>query len=228
MLKDLFTTAIVAIFAIVASASAAAQGRIDKIVKELEKDQRVTVTYTELRNPNNKKLYKQNIILNGNSKAQCEKLWNAFEQERENSVSVTKSRNQSFVIKFQDKESTSSYVLSIKGTSWSLAITKNALTDGYTQLSGLLDFSGELYPNLDGLDCLSSLNSLEGLSIPSDLDEQVKRGKIEIHGSDGNVIIYDLHGNRILENTGKAKSKGKKNQTVRSVSTNGVTTTYIL
>lgn len=73
------------------------------------------MTYTEHRDPKTKKITKQNTILNGTNKSQADKLWKAFENERQNSVRVTKTRDQSFIIKFQDNKYSSSYVLTVSG-----------------------------------------------------------------------------------------------------------------
>ncbi len=200
---------ILSVFLLFAAASVQlfAQDRIDRIVKDLESDANVQVTYTEHRNPKNKSIVKQSTILNGNSKSQAERLWAAFEKERENSVSVTKTRNQSFVIKFVSKKYRSSYVLSVSGSSWSLVISKNPVDgDETSSVDFDFDFSGlNALSSLDELNCLGELNQLNGLGD-------------RIAGCiNGNVTVYDNNGNVIFKSDGtksneKAKAKKSKSK----------------
>ena len=102
-----------------------AQAAIQKIVDQLEKEKDISVTYSERRNPSTKKIVSQSTYLSGRNRADADKLWKAFEEERKNSVSVTKERNSSFIIKFEDKEYTASYILSItQNNSWTLVISR--------------------------------------------------------------------------------------------------------
>lgn len=102
-----------------------AQAAIQKIVDQLEKEKDISVTYSERRNPSTKKIVSQSTYLSGRNRADADKLWKAFEEERKNSVSVTKERNSSFIIKFENKEYTSSYILSItQNYSWTLVISR--------------------------------------------------------------------------------------------------------
>lgn len=102
-----------------------AQAAIQKIVDQLEKEKDISVTYSERRNPSTKKIVSQSTYLSGRNRADADKLWKAFEDERKNSVSVTKERNSSFIIKFEDKEYTASYMLSIsQNNSWTLVISR--------------------------------------------------------------------------------------------------------
>lgn len=102
-----------------------AQAAIQKIVDQLEKEKDISVTYSERRNPSTKKIVSQSTYLSGRNRADADKLWKAFEDERKNSVSVTKERNSSFIIKFEDKEYTAAYILSItQNNSWTLVISR--------------------------------------------------------------------------------------------------------
>ncbi|MDE5567759.1 MAG: DUF5024 domain-containing protein [Muribaculaceae bacterium] len=238
-----FVTVVTAfVVAIVASFSCPAQARIDRIIKDLEKAQDVVVTYTERRDPKSKKMIKQSIILNGNSKKQCEMLWSAFEQERDNSVSVTKTRNRSFIIKFQDKNNESSYVLSVSGTSWSLVVTKRAAgasNDDMSWNEWEFNFDGNdfAFNSLDGLGALGELNNLEGLSELNELNfnEGDLNGDVTVYDSDGNVI-YRSKSNSSKGNTktiikssakssaksaAKSKSRSKSKSKSTSISVNG-------
>lgn len=225
MNKHIITVTFAFVLAAVSAFSSFAQARIDRLVKDLEKASDVEVTYTERRDPKTKKLIKQSIILSGNSKKQYEQLWNAFEQERDNSVSVTKTRNRSFVIKFQDKNTHSSYVLSGSGTTWSLVVTKrdpNASDDNYSYNG--FDFNGFDF-DYDGfafndLSRLGELEGLDGINLDelnnldfSGLNEQLKGLDERINGEiNGNVTVYDSNGNVIYKNN-SSSSESSKNKT---------------
>lgn len=196
------------ITAFAASVTSSAQASIDRLVSEFEKDQNVQVTYTEHRNPKTKKITKQNTVLNGNSSSQAAKLWKAFENERQNSVRVTKTRNQSFIIKFQDSKYSSSYVLTVNGSAWSLVVTKREPTEDGDDVSfiGDIDLSG-----LDGL-CLNldALKALDGLDNLNSLESLGELNNLNIKNINGNVTVYDGDGNVIYQSTkNKAKSSSK-------------------
>lgn len=221
------------IIAVMTSFASFAQDRIDKEVARLEKDSNVDVTYTERRNPKTKKIERQSIILNGNSKVQAQQLWRAFEAERENSISVTKKRNQSFVMKFEDKKYHSSYVLTVNDSKWSLVITKrepgvddsdNGFSYNYSgDCFNDLTFNGhELLDNFEQLNNLYKLNDLDGLN---DLDKlnglEGKSGTVKVNGD---VTVYDSNGNVIYRKVGNkskdaAKSEAKKSSKTKSKST---------
>lgn len=242
MNKYFITVVTAFVVAIVASFSCPAQARIDRIIKDLEKAQDVVVTYTERRDPKTKKMIKQSIILNGNSKKQCDMLWSAFEQERDNSVSVTKTRNRSFIIKFQDKNNESSYVLSVSGTSWSLVVSKrnnDAPDDDLSWNEWGFNFDGNdfAFNSLDGLGSLGELNKLEGLSELNELNfnEGDLNGDVTVYDSEGNVI-YRSKSNSSKDNTktiiksgtkssaksgAKSKSRSKSKSKSTSISVNG-------
>lgn len=242
MNKSFITVILAFVVSVVASFSGNAQGRIDRIVEELEKSQGVEVTYTERRDPKTKKLIKQSIILSGNSKKQYEQLWQAFEHERANSVSVVKNRNRSFIIKFQDKNNRSSYALSISGTDWSLLVTKknnDASSDDDWSLTEL-DSNDLAFNSLDGLGSLADLNDLNDLKGLVHLNSGIKIGDLG-----GNVTVYDSEGNVIYKSSSessknsnetivinpsakssaksaaKSKSRAKSNSKSTSISVNG-------
>lgn len=238
MNKHIITVAMAFIVAIVSSVSCFAQARIDRIVKDLEKAQDVEVTYTERRDPKTKKLIKQSIILNGNNKKQYEMLWSAFEQERDNSVSVTKTRNRSFIIKFQDKYNESSYVLSVSVSTWSLVVTKRAAgasNDDMSWNGWEFNFDGNdfAFNSLDELGSLGELNNLEGLSELNELNFNGGdlNGDVTVYDSEGNVI-YRSKSNSSKDNTktiiksstkssAKSKSRSKSKSKSTSISVNG-------
>ncbi len=200
-MNNRFITTLLTLIAVVASSvNISAQANIDRLVRDLEKEQNVQVTYTEHRNPKTKKIIKQNTILNGNSESQARKLWKAFESERQNSVKVTKTRDTSFIITFQDSKYKSNYVLSVNGTSWSLVITKREPSDrddisynvdiDFGDLDNLCFNGGEL--NLEQLKLLDGLKSLSN---------------ININNIDGDVTVYDGEGNVIYKS--KSTKSGK-------------------
>lgn len=207
MTYRLITCLTIFVASLCASSSIAAQFRIDNIVSRLEKDPKVTVTYTEKREPKSHKLEKQSTILGGNSKKDAEALWKAFDAERNHSVSVTKTRDQSFIIKFITNDIMSTYILTVNGTSWSLVINKRPAEEDEMSWTGF-DFESlnglEALNSLDalaGLDALNSLDALDGLYILNDLDSNIS--------TNANVRIYDSSGKLIFENKGKSDSDNK-------------------
>ncbi len=236
MKSTIITRLLVIVFAVIAAFSAGAQGRIDKLVNQLEKKTGVTVTYTENRNPKTKKIVKQSTILNGNSSKDAEALWQAFEAERVNSIKVVKTRNESFVIKFEDKNYVSSYILSVQGGNWSLVISKKSPDgDGFNDLSFDFDFDGcdfsglslNSLESLDGLDALEALDGLKSL----DIDGNVKVYK------DGKLFYESPKTKKSKKSSSKSKSKststsvtsgGKVTQTITTTTDDGNTVTYIM
>lgn len=235
MYTRIITLAVTLIITLLSSFSVLAQARIDRLVKEFEKERDVQVTYTERRDPKTKKLIKQSIILNGNKKTMADKLWEAFEHERTNSVSVTKTRDSSFVIKFEDNNTVSSYVLSVSNNNWSLVISKKGHEDDddWPLSSSYIRGLDDLCLNLDGLDRLENLDS--GLNIEA-LEALDGLDNLNLNNISGNVTVYDSNGNIIYRSTDnasgrskkdskKAKSKSKSKSTSKSISKNGKTKT---
>ena len=203
------------ITAIAASVTSTAQASIDRLVNEFEKDKSVEVTYSEHRNPKTKKIAKQNIVLVGHSNSQAAKLWKAFESERKNSIRVTKNRDQSFIIKFQDSKYSLSYVLNVSESYWQLVVTKRELSENGDDVSfiGDIDLSG-----LDGL-CLNldALKALDGLDNLNSLESLGELNNLNIKNINGNVTVYDGDGNVIYQSTkNKAKSSSKAKSRTQS------------
>lgn len=209
-----------------------AQGRIDKLVNQLEKKAEVTVTYTENRSPKTKKIVKQSTILSGNNSKDADALWQAFESERENSIKIVKSRNESFIIKFEDKNYSSSYVLSVHGGNWSLVISKKS--PGFEDddsLSFNFDFDGYDFSDLDleRLKSIESLNGLEGLSGLNDLGGRLNglefSGNVKVYDKDGRLIYQtpgmDKQNNSSEPRSKKSRSKSKSKSTSTSGSCSG-------
>lgn len=216
-----------------------AQAKIDKLVSKLENSPQVDVTYTERRDPKTRKMLKQSTILNGSDRKTAEALWKAFEDECQNSVSVTKTRDKSFVIKFINKDVVSSYVLSISG-SWSLVISKRPMNnedrDDYSfnnfDFSDFNDFAFEMPEfNFDSMDALNSLDALGSLEQLNNLETLGSLGQLKDLGKlgdnfssfSGNVKVYDKNGNVIFEKSDdkadKSKSKTKSKHKSKSKST---------
>lgn len=207
------------VIALLTSIASFAQARIDKEVARLEKSKDVEVTYTERRNPNTKKLIKQSIILNGDNKTQAEYLWKAFDEERENSVSVTKNRN-SFIIKFEDKQFISSYILKVDGSKWSLVVSKTGVNDkgySYNDDSGFFNDLTFNDPQLEQLNALSQLD--------------LNNGEVFVgYASDGTILYRKdsktvKPSNKKVNKTVKSNSKSHSTRTVTKTSHDGKITT---
>lgn len=237
----IFSSLITALFLFASAIPAFAQEKIDKLVSKIENNPDVSVTYTEKRNPKTRKMIKQSTILSGADKKTAESLWRVFEEERQNSVSVTKQRNKSFVMKFIKNNMVSSYILSIDG-SWSLVISKRPVEDDDMDdySFNVLDFSGfdDLAFEMPGfnLDGLNSLSELDGLNRLNELDGLGSHGSLNNLGNlgnsfetfNGNVKVYDKNGNLIFEKSngksGKSKSKSKSTSTSSSSSSSSNST----
>lgn len=218
MKKRFITMIAAAVVAIITSISSLAQAKIDKLVSSLEKDPNVQVTYTERRDPQTKKITRQSVILTGTKKTTGEMLWNAFEQERPNSVSVTKQR-ESFIIKFQDKHYKSSYVLSVNENSWSLVITKRGSDEDGDDWSWSFNYD---LNTLDGLDFsgleLNDLSQLGSLGTLNDLSDRICNGV---------VIIYDSNGKEVYRNSSASSSSSKSDSSKSDSSDKTRIKTYI-
>ena len=237
IMKNRFITLIAAAaVAIISSVPSFAQAKIDKLVSSLEKDPEVQVTYTERRDPQTKKIPRQSLILTGTRKFTGETLWNAFEQERPNSVSVTKQR-ESFIIKFQDKNYRSSYVLSLSGKSWSLVITKRGIDEDGDDWSWSYNSD---FNSLDGLDLsdldlnsdFSDLSRLGSLGTLNDLDDKISNGSVSVYDNNGNLIYKSssTSSSSKSDKSKKAQSQSKsksvaKSSKINSRKTRTVTTT---
>lgn len=96
--------------AFLASVAASAQGRIDRVIDDLEKKNDVETTYTERRTAKSHKLYRTTMIINFKKDEYYKRLAKAFEDERDKSVSAIKTRDQR-TYKFIDDKGTSTYTL---------------------------------------------------------------------------------------------------------------------
>jgi len=97
--------------AVFCSATIFGQGRIDKVIDSMEGKPDVETTYTERRSPKKKKLIATSRIFNFENTYYFEKLRKAFEEERNNSVSAVKTKNQ-MTYRFDDNKSVCTYTLS--------------------------------------------------------------------------------------------------------------------
>ena len=93
-----------------------AQGRIDKVIDSMESKPDVETTYTERRSPKKKKLMMTSRIFNFKNTYYFERLRKAFEEERPNSISAVKTKNQ-MTYRFDDDKGVSTYTLSWTGDS---------------------------------------------------------------------------------------------------------------
>lgn len=88
-----------------------AQGRIDKVIDWMEDRTDVETTYTERRSPKKKKLMATSRIFNFDNSAYFKRLTKAFEEERNNSISAVKTKNQ-MTYRFDNDKGVSTYTLS--------------------------------------------------------------------------------------------------------------------
>lgn len=93
-----------------AGVAASAQGRIDRVIDDLEKKSDVETTYTERRTAKSHKLYRITMIVYFNKDEYYKRLAKAFEDERDKSISAVKTRDQR-TYKFIDDKGTSTYTL---------------------------------------------------------------------------------------------------------------------
>lgn len=98
------------LIAVLVGLSASAQGRIDRVIDDLEKKNDVETTYTERRTAKSHKLYRITMILDFKKDEYYNRLAKAFEEERDKSVSAVKTRDQR-TYKFVDNKGTSTYTL---------------------------------------------------------------------------------------------------------------------
>lgn len=96
------------------------QKRIDKIADNLEKDKNCQVCFTERRSPKTKKLVTQTRTITSSSSKNLQKLLEAFEKERENSVKAVKNAT-CYVLKFSTG---SVYTLTYSDSCFTLVISK--------------------------------------------------------------------------------------------------------
>lgn len=163
---------------------AAAQDRINRVIKSIEHNQDVEMTYTERRTPKNHKVCRITKVLNFYSPKYYEKLVKAFEDERENTVSAMRTKD-SFIYHFEDNRTESKYTLQStpgrKGssTTYTFVMTwRNKSLDKNGNTSEFIDRDGMMYPDgeqsltsLDALQSLESLRSLESLKSLESLEE---------------------------------------------------------
>lgn len=98
------------LISLLAGIAASAQGRIDRVIDDLEKKNDVETTYTERRTPKTHKLYRVTVVMGFNNDKYFERLAKAFEDEREKAVSAVKSREYR-TYRFIDDKGTSTYTL---------------------------------------------------------------------------------------------------------------------
>lgn len=103
-------TIISAIALLCIAISASAQARIDKYIEDMEKRPDVETTYTERRAPRKKKLVRISRIMNFQNPKYYQQLIKAFEDERDNTVSASKT-DKMMTYRFENNKGTSTYSL---------------------------------------------------------------------------------------------------------------------
>lgn len=176
----------------------AAQGRIDKVIDSMESKPDVETTYTERRSPKKKKLMMTSRIFNFENTVYFEKLRKAFEEERPNSISAVKTKNQ-MTYRFDDDKGVSTYTLSWSGDRgpFTMVMTwrsSDANDSSFIIDDGALNFGpGGLSMTVDEL--LKSLDSGKTLRDCEDGEWSICRGsqivKISMDKSGGRDIIIN-------------------------------------
>lgn len=178
----------------------AAQGRIDKVIDSMESKPDVETTYTERRSPKKKKLMMTSRIFNFENTVYFEKLRKAFEEERPNSISAVKTKNQ-MTYRFDDDKGVSTYTLSWSGDRgpFTMVMTwrsSDANDSSFIMDDGALNFGpGGLSMTVDEL--LKSLDSGKTLRDWEDGEWSICRGdqivKISMGKSgDRDIIINTI------------------------------------
>lgn len=103
-------TIISAIALLCIAISASAQAKIDKYIEDMEKRPDVETTYTERRAPRKKKLVRISRIMNFQNPKYYQQLLKAFEDERDNTVSASKT-DKMMTYRFENNKGTSTYSL---------------------------------------------------------------------------------------------------------------------
>ena len=176
----------------------AAQGRIDKVIDSMESKPDVETTYTERRSPKKKKLMMTSRIFNFENTVYFEKLRKAFEEERPNSISAVKTKNQ-MTYRFDDDKGVSTYTLSWSGDRgpFTMVMTwrsSDANDSSFIMDDGAFNFGpGGLSMTVDEL--LKSLDSGKTLRDCEDGEWSICRGsqivKISMDKSGGRDIIIN-------------------------------------
>lgn len=109
-MKTLYLGILVCLYMLVAT-DAAAQGRIDRVISELENKPDVETTYTERRTAKKHKLYRITTILTFKKDDYYNRAARAFESERSESVSAVKSTDMRKYM-FENDKGSSTYILS--------------------------------------------------------------------------------------------------------------------
>lgn len=103
-------TIISAIALLCIAISASAQAKIDKYIEDMEKRPDVETTYTERRALRKKKLVRISRIMNFQNPKYYQQLLKAFEDERDNTVSASKT-DKMMTYRFENNKGTSTYSL---------------------------------------------------------------------------------------------------------------------
>ncbi|MDE6854470.1 MAG: DUF5024 domain-containing protein [Muribaculaceae bacterium] len=165
--------------------SAAAQARIDRVVKSIEHNKDVEMTYSERRTPKRHKICRITKVLSFNSTKYYDKLVNAFEGERENTVSAMRTKD-SFIYHFEDNRAESKYTLQStpghngSSTSYTFVMTwRDKEQDRYGTTGDIIDQDGVIMSHplqsLSSLEELHELRSLDKLKELRQWGDEVRR-----------------------------------------------------
>lgn len=135
----------------VVSLSSTAQEKIDRVIEKLENTDKVTVTYTEKRNPKTKKTYKSSKIITFSDATMAKQLREAMKQESENAIEISQVNKAIKVLKFGDGNMSKKYTLIESGNTWTLTVVKQVLSYYPASELGMINFDDGTLNGLDGL-----------------------------------------------------------------------------
>lgn len=195
----------VAILLAMSTLMAVAQGKIDKAVAEVEKSQGVSITCTEKRDPETKRLYKMSKVIKFTDKQLAAKVTDAIIEESENAIEYTRIDSEIYQVIFIDGDRRIEYYIAKydKNTdSWVLVvdIRKNRKSKPVSPTQKRRTRKSQGYSiNVDGIDIEYWKN------LASKIDGNIlylgnvdSLGKIELPEIDMSGIAKDLNDIEII------------------------------
>lgn len=229
------------IIALVTATGISAQSKIDEIVSKLKNDNNLDVIFTEKRDPKSKQILVQTVSITGKDKAIAQKLWDAFEKEQENAISITRVRKQTFSLFFRAKNSKAEYILNRTNDWFRLNISrKNNSNKGSDEIASVTTddmtyiFDNNMAINIerpDGIDHIEILQdpefiqNLKNLENPKGLEDlenlkDLEGLKMLCPNSDITVTISNGKDVKTYRNWSKSKSSSKSKSKSKSTSLN--------
>lgn len=197
-----------------------AQGKIDKAVTEVEKSQGVSITCTEKRDPETKRLYKMSKVIKFTDKRLANKVTEAIIEESENAIEYTRIDSDIYQVIFIDGDRRIEYYIAKydKNTdSWVLVVnikkTKRSKRVGSSQrrqslksqnysitVDGIdIEYWKNLASKIDGnILYLGNVDSLGNIKLP-----EIDMSSIAKDLNDIGIIIGD---NSVLRDSSKCQN----------------------